>query len=179
MKTTTTYAGATGYSGCLSNCAPRSAVCSGCQSCTKTSSHGALHARLLDGQGAPCCAGTTEDPTQIGVTRHRGRRQPHTVCALACLAGGGLLLAGQLAELARDADPQQLPVVIIDQLTASSGAEQFQPRQGCPGGCAAAAPTHEQRSAGDAALLDLRPAKSRTVRGVGTALDRQAERCGT
>ncbi|MGW5190703.1 hypothetical protein ACWEOO_15700 [Kribbella sp. NPDC004138] len=39
---------------------------------------------------------------------------------MACLAcGDGPLLTGQLAEIARDIGPQQLPAVITDQLAAA------------------------------------------------------------
>jgi DNA invertase Pin-like site-specific DNA recombinase len=63
---------------------------------------------------------TGTDPARIEVTRHCGRCQPHAVYALACLAcGDGPLLTGQLAEVARDTEPQELPAVVISQLTAA------------------------------------------------------------
>ncbi len=60
------------------------------------------------------------DPARIAVTHHCGRCQPHTVYAMACLScGDGPLLTGTLAELTRDTDPQQLPAVVTEQLTAN------------------------------------------------------------
>jgi hypothetical protein len=63
---------------------------------------------------------TSQDPARVVTTLHCGRCQPHTVYAIACLAcGDGPLLTGQFAEAARDTDPQGLPAVVTDQLTAS------------------------------------------------------------
>jgi hypothetical protein len=60
------------------------------------------------------------NPDQVIQTRHCGRCQPHTVYVVACLVcGDGPILSGHLAEATLDADPQQLPAVVVDQLTAA------------------------------------------------------------
>ncbi|MFF1818410.1 recombinase family protein [Kribbella sp. NPDC058245] len=60
---------------------------------------------------------TSANGDRIQVTRHCGRCQPHTVYAVACLAcGDGPLLTGELADVARDTDPQELPEVVVSEL---------------------------------------------------------------
>src|SRR5437016_1552714 len=61
-----------------------------------------------------------DHPGQLTEARHCGRCQPHNVYIVACLmCGDGPILAGELAEAIRDADPQQLPSIVVDQLTTS------------------------------------------------------------
>jgi DNA invertase Pin-like site-specific DNA recombinase len=59
-------------------------------------------------------------PGRIEVTQHCGRCQPHTVHAVSCLTcGDGPLLTGELAELAHNTDPRQLPELVTTELTRS------------------------------------------------------------
>ena len=61
---------------------------------------------------------STIDPGRVDVAQYCGRCQPHSVYAVACLAcGDGPLLTGELAELARDTEPQQLPELVTSELT--------------------------------------------------------------
>lgn len=61
-----------------------------------------------------------DNPAQIVATRHCSRCQPHEVYVVACLmCGDGPILAGQLAKLTLDSDPQRLPPVVVDQMTAT------------------------------------------------------------
>jgi hypothetical protein len=63
---------------------------------------------------------TTTPPGQVIQTRHCGRCQPHNVYVVACLVcGDGPILAGPLADATRDADPQQLPTIVVDQLATA------------------------------------------------------------
>ena len=92
----------------------------GCPTCGDAPGNQTEAARLREELQTDWWSTTDQDLSRIVVTRHCGRCQPHTVYALACLAcGDGPLLTGSLAELARDTDPQQLPAVVTDQLTAS------------------------------------------------------------
>jgi DNA invertase Pin-like site-specific DNA recombinase len=96
---------------------PQRLACPGCG----TVPNGTIAAaRLREELQTDWWSTTDTDPARIVVTRHCGRCQPHTVYAVACLAcGDGPLLTGRLAELARDTEPQQLPAVVTDQLSAS------------------------------------------------------------
>ncbi|MEV6415353.1 hypothetical protein [Kribbella sp. NPDC051718] len=90
-----------------------------CPSCGDTPGNNSEAARLREELQTEWWSASDQDPARIVVTQHCGRCQPHTVYAMACLAcGDGPLLAGELAELARDADPQQLPAVVTEQLIA-------------------------------------------------------------
>lgn len=96
---------------------PRRLVCPGCGAVPDGK---VAAARLREELRTDWWSTTSTGPDRIEVSRHCGQCQPHTVHAIACLAcGDGPLLTGRLAELTRDADPQQLPDVVIDQLTAS------------------------------------------------------------
>jgi DNA invertase Pin-like site-specific DNA recombinase len=91
----------------------------GCPTCGDVPSNQTEAARLREELQTEWWSTTDTAPDRIVRTRHCGRCQPHTVYAMACLAcGDGPLLTGHLADLARDTDPQALPAVVTDQLTA-------------------------------------------------------------
>lgn len=92
----------------------------GCPTCGDAPGNQTDAARLREELQTEWWSTTGRDPDQIVVKRHCGRCQPHTVYAMACLAcGDGPLLTGQLAEIARDTGPQQLPAVVTDQFAAA------------------------------------------------------------
>ncbi|GAA1582151.1 hypothetical protein GCM10009789_39870 [Kribbella sancticallisti] len=96
---------------------PQHAACLGCGAVPNGK---IAAARLREELQTDWWSTTAANPDRIEVTRHCGRCQPHTVHAIACLTcGDGLLLTGELAELARDTDPQQLPGVVTDRLATS------------------------------------------------------------
>ncbi|MGC4939830.1 recombinase family protein [Kribbella sp. DT2] len=91
-----------------------------CPGCGSVPNGKVAAARLREELQTEWWSTTDTDPAKIVVTRHCGRCQPHTVYAMACLAcGDGPLLTGPLADVARDTDPQRLPAVVADQLTAA------------------------------------------------------------
>ncbi|HEY0616397.1 MAG TPA: recombinase family protein [Kribbella sp.] len=91
-----------------------------CPGCGTVPNGKIVAARLREEVQTDWWSTTDTDPDRIVVTQHCGRCQPHSVYALACLAcGDGPLLTGELAELARDTEPQELPAVVTNQLTAT------------------------------------------------------------
>ncbi|WP_344116866.1 recombinase family protein [Kribbella alba] len=90
----------------------------GCPGCGSVPNGKVAAARLREELQTDWWSTSDQNPDRIQVTQHCGRCQPHTVYAVACLAcGDGPLLTGQLAELARDTEPQQLPDVVTGELT--------------------------------------------------------------
>jgi hypothetical protein len=60
---------------------------------------------------------TPAAPSHLALTRHCGQCQPHTVYLEACIVcGDGPILSGHLAQAVIDANPQQLPQVVVDEL---------------------------------------------------------------
>jgi hypothetical protein len=58
-----------------------------------------------------------QTPHRVTETRYYARCEPHTMYAVACLAcGDGPILSGRLAQAVIDADPQQLPQAVVDEL---------------------------------------------------------------
>lgn len=90
-----------------------------CPGCGTVPNGKIVAARLREELQTEWWSTSSAEPALIQLTRHCGRCQPHTVYAVACLAcGDGPLLTGDLADLARDADPQQLPPAVTERLTA-------------------------------------------------------------
>ena len=85
-----------------------------CPACGAVPDGKVAAARLREELQTDCWSTSPDDPARFEVT-HCGRCQPHTVYAVACLAcGDGPLLTGGLDH---DTDPQELPDVVISELT--------------------------------------------------------------